>query len=501
MFNRRAVIALAGVALCCQLSLAGDPRQEWDQPTRKWVKGPVSCLLTPEEEKLFKSLKTDPEIALFVKDFWARRDPTPGTPENEFANLFWKRVGEAEKLFAQPTDPGPLSARGQVYLLLGRATKMPTPGKTVDWVYENLPNVTPSTFTVQFSAGGGGNPLLLARKGFEQIINDNEFLRGLGPKAAQIYAPKPAVQELPAAAEMAAPAEVATAESKILDDNALNDTLPEAIHLSLRTDLYQATKGDSFLLITLAVPKKDAPSASLVGFARLIPYAADMKPITLASADSFGPAEPENSDLGTSTLLFQAGVGAHPGKYSLLAGVRDPASGKVGILRQPLEVTNFATGALQLSSVMLVSDLKGPVTPPDAGEGKRAPFYLGSFRIVPSLDGVFHQGSHLAWYYQIYNAAPDPTTGKPNFTLKYDLLLKQLDKVKNEWIFRTVIPKPLEKPNRSSQVEAFSLELIKPVEGKPGSGWVAGEYQISMTITDEVTKSVLTQTVPFTVVP
>ena len=500
MLIRRAVIILAGILIGSQLSLAVDPRQEWDQPSRKWIKGPVSCLVTPDEEKQFKAAKTDEEIAKFVNDFWARRDPTPGTPANEFADLFWKRVGEAEKLFSQPTDPGPLSDRGQVYLLLGRATKMPTPGKTIDWEYENLPNVTPSTFTVQFSAGGGGNPLLLGKKGFEQIIAANEFLRGLGPKSAQIYAPKPAVQELPAAGEAAPPAEVATAESKLLDDNALNDTLPEAIHLTARADIYQATKGDSFLLITLAVPKKDAAAGPLVGFARLIPYTADMKPVTLASADSFGPAEPENSNPGATVLLFQAGVGAHPGKYSLLAGVRDPASGKVGMLRQPLEVTNFTTGTLQLSSVMLASDLKGPVPPPESAEGKRTPFYLGSFRIVPSLDAAFHQGSNLAWYYQIYNAAPDAATGKPNLTLEYDFELKQLDKVKNEWNFRPVT-NPLKKENRSSQVEAFSLELVKPVEGKPGSGWVAGEYRLTMKVTDVVSNSTLTQTVPFTVVP
>ena len=500
MLIRRAVLTLAGVLFLGQLCLAVDPRQEWDHPSKKWNKGPVYCLMTPEEEKQFKALKTDEEIAQFVKDFWARRDPTPGTPANEFADLFWKRVGEAEKLFAQPTDPGALSARGQVYLLLGRATKTPSPGKTIDWIYEDLPNVTPSTFTVQFSAAGGGNPLLLGRKGLEQIIAANEFLRGLGPKAAQIYAPKPAAQELPAGVEVAAPVEVATAEAKLLDDNTLNDTLPEAIHLKVRADLFQATKGDSFLLITLAVPKQEAPSAALVGFARLIPYAADMKPVTLAAADSFGGAEPENSDPAATFLLYQAGVGAHPGKYSLLAGVRDPASGKIGMVRQPLEVASFAPGTFQMSSVVLASDLKGPVTPPDLGEGKRAPFYLGSFRFVPSLDGVFHQGSHLAWYFQIYNAAPDPATGKPNLTLEYDFLLKQLDKADNQWKFLPVT-KPQVKPNRSSQVEAFSFELIKPVEGKPGSGWVAGEYQLSIKITDEVGKSTLTQPVPFTVVP
>ena len=499
MSIRRPLIALAGMLMGWHLLLAGDPRQQLDQPTKKWIKGPQRCLVTPDEEKQFKTLKTEEDIAKFVKDFWARRDPTPGTPENEFADLFWKRVAEADRLFVQTTDAGAISDRGQVYLLLGRATKMPNPGKTIDWVYENLPDVTPSTFTVQFSSAGGGNPLLLGRRGFDQIIAANEFLRGLGSKAAEIYAPKPKPEELPPAAESAPPSEVATAESKILDDNALNDTLPSAIPFQVRTDLYQATKGDSFLVLTVAIRKKDAGGTSLVAFARLIPYAGDMKPLTLAAADSFAPAQPENSDAPNSWLLFQGAVGAHPGRYTLLAGVRDPASGKLGMVRQPLEVTNFSTGSLQLSTITLAASLKGPEAP-TAGEGKASPFYMGSFRIIPSLDNTFHLGSSLSWYYQIYNAAPDSAAGKPNLTIEYNFLLKQLDKAKNEWKFLPVT-KPQVVSNRTSQVEAFSFQLVKPVQGKPGSGWVVGDYQLSIKVTDEVSKASVTQDLPFNVVP
>jgi len=500
MLIRRAFVTFAGILLGCHLGLAADSRQRWDQPNKKWLKGPVRCLVTDEEEKQYKALKTEPEIAQFVKDFWTRRDPTPGTPENEFADLFWKRVAEADKLFPQPTDSGAMSDRGQVYLLLGRAPKQPPPGKTTDWVYENLPHVTPSTFTVQFSSAAGGNPLLLGRKGLEQIIAAHEFLRGLGSKAAEIFAPKPNLQGIPAPVEAGPPPEVATAESKILDENELNETLPATIPLLVRSDFYQATRGDSFVVITLAVQTKDAGGASLVGFARLIPYAAEMKPLTLAAADSFSPAQPENSEGGASMQLFQGAHGAHPGKYSLLAGIRDPASGKLGMVRLPVEVTSFSSGGLQLSTVTLASGLKGPEAPTAAGEGKRTPFTLGSFRIVPSMDGAFRQGSNLAWYYQIYNAAPDPATGKPNLTLEYDFLLKQLDKAKNEWKFLPVT-KPQIVPNRSSQVEAFSFQLVKPVEGKPGSGWVAGEYQLSIKVTDEVSKTSMTQMLPFNVVP
>ena len=492
MSMRRFLLILAGACLLASAGFGADPRQDWDKPTKKWNRGPVRCLLTVEEEKQFKALKTEEEIAKFVHDFWARRDPTPGTPENEFADLFWKRVGEAEKLFQQTTDPGALSDRGQVYLLLGRATRMPPPGKTIDWVYENLPNVSPNTFTVQFSSASGGNPLLLGRKGLEQIIDANEFLRGLGTKAAEIYAPKPKAPEAPVQIEAAPIAEVKTDESRILDENALSDTLPTAFPVSLRTDLYQATKGDTFVLVTLGVPKQDAAGASMVAFARLIPYSADQAAVTLAAADSFAPAQPENADPAETMLVFQGGAGAHPGRYSILAGICDPASGKMSLVRQPVEIPDLSSGALKLSTVIVSSRLKGPEAPPDAGEGKRAPYYLGSFRIVPALNPTFRLGSNIAWYYQIYNAAPDPATGKPNLLVEYDFLLMQ----KGEY-------RPVANPqklNRSSQVEAFSFPLVKSTPTL--KGWVEGDYKLVIKVSDEVAKVAADPVeIPFKVIP
>jgi GWxTD domain-containing protein len=494
MLTRRALATLGGSLLLLGTLSAADPRATYDQPNRKWIKGPVRCLVTDEEEKQFKALKADSEIAAFVKDFWSRRDPTPDTPVNEFADLFWKRVEEADRLFVQTTDTGALSDRGQVYLLLGRATKMPPPGKTMDWVYENVPNIEPSTFTIQF--GFTGNWLLLGKKHFEELIAANEFLRGRGEKARLVYAPKPAEPELPAVSDLAPPPEVTTEESKILDGAAGSDLLPSAIPLKVRADVFEAVKGDSFVVITLGVPRA-VGGASLVGFARLIPEAADARPVTLAAADSFAPADPENSDPNVPLLLFQGGAGVHPGRYTLLAGVRDPADGRVGILKQSVEAPVYEGAGLKLSTPVLASRLARS-TPPAVGEGKKAPFFLGSFRVVPSLDGEFRQGSDLAWYYQVYNAAPDPATGHPNLTIEYNFLLNQLDKAKSTWEYRPVTAPQVVK-DRTSQVEAFSFQLVKPTPTQ--KGWVEGDYRLTIKVTDEVAKTSVSQELSFKVVP
>ena len=340
---------------------------------------------------------------------------------------------------------------------------------------------------------GGGNVLLLGKKSVEEIIASNEFLRGLGEKAKEIFAPPPAVEEeLPSALEGTAPPEIETAESKILDSMAGNDLLPSAIPLQVRPDIYQATRGDSFVTVTLGVARSDAGSANLVGFARFIPDAPDVAPVTLAAPDSFAAAEAENADPAAGMLLWQGGSGLHPGRYTLLAGIRDPGSERMSIVRMPLDVPKYEGGNLMLSTVALVSKLQGPQAPPAVGEGKKAPFFLGSFRVVPSLDGVFRQGSEVAWYFQIYNAVPEPATGRPNLTFEYNFLLKQ----KGE--FRPVAA-PLVEPNRTSQIGAFSFQLIKPTPTT--KGWVEGEYKVAIKVTDTVTRNTVSQEIFFRVVP
>jgi GWxTD domain-containing protein len=498
MLKRRATMFLLFALLAPISALFPDTRQDWNQPNHKWIRGPVRWIVTADEEKQFKNLKSDEEIAKFIKDFWARRDPTPDTPANEYEEFFWKRVEAADKNFVQTTDSGSMSDRGHVFILLGAPTKTGA-GKNIEWIYENVPNITPPNFTILFRQAGT-NPLLLARKEFEDLVTANEFVFGLGEKAKAIYAPPPVVAEaLPSIQESAPPQEVATEESKLLDSLSGSDLLPTALRLQARTDIYEATKGDSYVVVTLGVARADAGTGNLVAFARFIPEAPDAKPVTLAAADSFAPAEAENAKADSSMFLYQGGSGLHPGRYTLLAGCRDPQSGKVGVLKEPLEIPKYEGANLSLSTVTLASSLEGPKTPPSVGEGKKPPFYLGSFRVVPSLDGIFKQGSDLAWYYQIYNAIPDPATGKPSLTIEYNFLLKQPSKDHPEGEFRPVTAPQIEH-NRPSQIAAFSFQLIKPHPGKK-DGWVDGEYMLTIKVTDEVAKSSVTSEKPFRVVP
>ena len=105
MFIRRiAFLALASL-LIVPAALAAPAGEEttWDKPDKKWRLGPVKYLLTKDEDKEFKQLETDEARAQFVQKFWERRDPTTGTPANEYREAFYTNAREATARF---TDEG-----------------------------------------------------------------------------------------------------------------------------------------------------------------------------------------------------------------------------------------------------------------------------------------------------------------------------------------------------------------------------------------------------------
>src|SRR3989442_2486883 len=59
-------------------------RKEMESPYKKWLDEEVPYIITAEERAAFKKLSTDDEREQFIEAFWERRNPSPGSPENEF---------------------------------------------------------------------------------------------------------------------------------------------------------------------------------------------------------------------------------------------------------------------------------------------------------------------------------------------------------------------------------------------------------------------------------
>jgi len=90
-----------------------------DPAFARWLTEDVAYIITNQERAAFVGLNSAPECSQFVEQFWQRRDPTPGTPENEYKVEHYRRIGFANAHFASPRTPGWQTDRGRVYITHG----------------------------------------------------------------------------------------------------------------------------------------------------------------------------------------------------------------------------------------------------------------------------------------------------------------------------------------------------------------------------------------------
>ena len=105
----------------------------------QWLQEDVAYLILPEEAARFQSLKTDQECEKFIEQFWARRDPTPGTVQNEMKEEHYRRIAYANARFGKEKEPGWKTPRGRMYILKGPPDEIeshPAQGRE-NWLYRS----------------------------------------------------------------------------------------------------------------------------------------------------------------------------------------------------------------------------------------------------------------------------------------------------------------------------------------------------------------------------
>lgn len=116
-------------------------------PYSKWLNEDVVYIITGQERTAFEKLTTDEERNKFIEQFWARRDPTPGTPENQFKEEHYRRRAYANRHFAS-SEPGWKTDRGHMYIIYGPPDEIEVHPKTAQrpyrveiWLYRYVEGV------------------------------------------------------------------------------------------------------------------------------------------------------------------------------------------------------------------------------------------------------------------------------------------------------------------------------------------------------------------------
>jgi len=123
-------------------------------PYHKWLTEDVAYIITNEERAEFRSLQTRDEYERFIEQFWKRRDPTPGTEENEFKEEHYRRIAYANEHFEDPNGlPGWKTDRGRIYITYGPPDEIQSHPESEQWNYRYIQGVGQNV-VIMFDANG-----------------------------------------------------------------------------------------------------------------------------------------------------------------------------------------------------------------------------------------------------------------------------------------------------------------------------------------------------------
>ena len=91
---------------------------------QEWLKL-VAYIIVPVERDVFLKLQSDRDRDIFIDTFWKQRDPTPGTPENEYKDEIIKRFAHVNKFYGRATTrEGWQTDLGRFYMILGEPSSI-----------------------------------------------------------------------------------------------------------------------------------------------------------------------------------------------------------------------------------------------------------------------------------------------------------------------------------------------------------------------------------------
>ncbi len=105
---------------CVSAGWSDQEKEPLPEKYRRWLKEEVVYIITPAEKEVFFRLESNRERDFFIREFWAHRDPTPGSERNEFRDEHLRRIEYASRHFGkEDASQGWRTDRGRIFITLG----------------------------------------------------------------------------------------------------------------------------------------------------------------------------------------------------------------------------------------------------------------------------------------------------------------------------------------------------------------------------------------------
>lgn len=406
-------------------------------------KGPADLLMTKEERGKWKGITTNEQAKAFIDLFWARRDPTPGTPANEFRNDFDERVKVADARFHSGKGQGSLSDQGKVFILMGSPTKIHRssagPQSTIQSPTRTLP-----TNPLSATSGGvqgyspkelwdyeqGKTPLQLGQPLVQIIFIDQyatndwklehspqtdttavfesvavSFIAQPDLRSAPVFTGEPAPSVAVAKAAVPPMTEIKTeAYRAAIEQSRSSDKPSDTIFVTYGE--FITPNGEHFVPVQLYLPKSAGIAADAeVTFFGTVEKDGGEKAAVFEEPAKLSPA--------TDGSFYARSLNLLPGSYRASFGLANDGK-PLGVVTLPMVVKGLDKDAPGVSTLILTDK----IYPLPQAQNPTDPFAFGGLKVVPKSDGSFRKTEDLGYFFEVRNPGIDPSTSQPKVSTK-----------------------------------------------------------------------------------
>ena len=499
-------------------------QKEMETPYKKWISEEVPYIITDEERSAFKKLSTDEEREQFIEQFWERRNPSTGSPENEFKEEYYRRIAYANEHYASGI-PGWKADRGRIYIMYGPADEIESHpsggsyerpmeeggGETSTFPFETwryryidgigtniiLEFVDPTmTGEYHLTMDPGEKDALLHVPGagltmMEQMgmaSKKDRFTRTDGMTLGQSMGGTPESMNeftrLDLYAKIFKPPEVKFKDLKAVVTTKLS---AQMLPFDVRTDYIRVTDQTVLTPVTVQVNNGDLQFQNKDGVMHgVLDIFGQISSLSGRIINTFEKSlvldVPQNEfqRYQDHKSVYQEALPLKPGRYKLSLVLKDDLNGHMGSMELGIIVPHYDEDKLTSSSLIL-ADLIQPLPTSQVGSG---PFVIGGTKVRPSVNGKFTRDQKLGIYMQVYNLGVDEKTHKPSLDVQYEILKDG----------KFILNQPEDPTNLKKASQQFTVEKTMPL-GALGPG----KYTVQIKVTDNIKKQTVSPTATFEV--
>jgi GWxTD domain-containing protein len=506
-------------------------KQEVSQSYKKWLNEDVRWIITPEEEQAFKQLSNDEERDNFIEQFWLRRDPTPDTQENEFKEEHYRRIAYANEHFAAGI-PGWKTDRGRIYIMYGPADEIESHpaggsyerpqeegGGTTStypfeqWRYRYLEDIgqeviiefvdpcmcgeyhmtmdrsekdallhVPGAGLTTYESMGMASKASRFNNGIESL--------GAGPFTSQNQSKQ--FDRLEQFAKLQKPPAI---KFKDLEEVVTHKISVNLLPFEVRADFVKVTSDTVLVPVTVQVKNRDVTFVNKDGIQRgVVNIFGRLTTMTGRIAQTFEdtvtieqPAELLPKVLEKNSVYWKA-LPLRPGRYRMDLVLKDVNGDRVGTWSRGIMVPDFGEERLAASSLILADQMER-VPAKNVGSGN---FVIGNTKVRPRVEDStgkpisFKRDQKVNFWMQVYNMGINDHTKKPSATVEYDIV----SVANNKAVVHTV-----ENTDQMGNLgDQMTLEKSLPL-----ASLEPGLYQISIKVSDNISKQSITPTAKFVI--